>query len=173
GALVVRRRWVAAGVGAALLAVLVVPAFGLTTGETGADALANAGPARAAYDLLLAGGVPSGVLTPLEVLTRSTDAPSTRTRLAHVPGIADAVVSSAPDSNRAGTTVVLGIPREQTEHSATLAPVRDATAALDGAPGVAGVAGEGAISVAYANAVFGNFPLMLAVIAVLTFVLLA
>src|SRR5581483_4735074 len=170
GALVVRRRWVAAGVGAALLAVLVVPAFGLTTGETGADALANAGPARAAYDRLLAGGVPSGVLTPLEVLTRATDAASTRTRLAHVPGIADAVVSSAPDSNRAGTTVVLGIPREQTENAATLAPVRAATAALDG---VAGVAGEGAISVAYAHAVFGNFPLMLAVIAVLTFVLLA
>jgi RND superfamily putative drug exporter len=166
--LVVRRKWIAAGVGLGVLATLVVPVFGLTTGQTGVDALANKGPARAAYDRLLAGGVPSGVLTPLEVLTRSADAASTRAQLAAVTGIADAVVSNAPDSNRAGTTVVLGIPTEPTENSKTLAPVRAATAALDGQ-----VAGEGAISVAYANAVFGNFPLMLGVIAVLTFVLLA
>src|SRR5207253_1804710 len=74
----------------------------------------------------------------------------------------------APDSNREGTTVVLGIPKVPTESSKTLAPVRAAATAFEG-----NVAGEGAISVAYANAVFGNFPLMLAVIAVLTFVLLA
>jgi RND superfamily putative drug exporter len=165
---VVRRKWIAAGVGLAVLATLVVPVFGLTTGQTGADALANKGPARAAYDRLVAGGVPSGVLTPLEVLARSTAAASTRTRLAAVPGIADAVVSIAPDSNREGTTVVLGIPNVPTESSKTLAPVRAAATAFEG-----NVAGEGAISVAYANAVFGNFPLMLAVIAVLTFVLLA
>jgi RND superfamily putative drug exporter len=48
-----------------------------------------------------------------------------------------------------------------------------AASALANEPGVVGVAGEGAISVAYANAVFGNFPLMFAVIAALTFVLLA
>jgi RND superfamily putative drug exporter len=101
-------------------------------------------------------------------LARSAAAESTRTRLAAVPGIADAVVSSAPDSNRDGTTVVLGIPNLPTENSKTLAPVRAAATAFEG-----NVAGEGAISVAYANAVFGNFPLMLAVIAVLTFVLLA
>jgi RND superfamily putative drug exporter len=40
-------------------------------------------------------------------------------------------------------------------------------------PGVVGVAGVGAVQVDYRHAVFGNFPLMLAVIAVLTFLLLA
>ena len=53
---------------------MVVPVFGMTTGQTGADALANQGPARAAYERLLAGGVPSGVLTPLEVLTPNAKA---------------------------------------------------------------------------------------------------
>src|SRR5439155_5677471 len=76
--LVVRRKWIATGVGLAVLATLIVPVFGLTTGQTGAAALANKGPARAAYDRLLAGGVPSGVLTPLEVLTPSAAAESTR-----------------------------------------------------------------------------------------------
>src|SRR5262249_13907842 len=110
---------------------------------------------------------------PLEVLTRSRDAEAARVRLAAVPGIADALVSTAPDNNRDGTTVVVGIPTEETANSDTLAPVRAATAALSNQPGVTGVAGEGAISLSYANAVFGNFPLMFAVIAVLTFVLLA
>jgi RND superfamily putative drug exporter len=171
--LVIRRKWIAAAVALAALAVMIVPALKLTTGDTEANALSNHGPARSAYDRLLAGGLGSGVLTPLEVLTRSADANATRERLASVPGIQDAVISSAPDSNRDGTSVVLGIPAAQTGNSTTLAPVRAATAALANEPGVVGVAGEGAISVAYANAVFGNFPLMFGVIAVLTFVLLA
>jgi RND superfamily putative drug exporter len=170
-AYVVRHKWIAAG--AAVLALLVLPFFELTTGETGAGALANEGPARAAYDRLLAGGVPAGVLTPLEVLTRSARAHDVRARLAGVPGIDDAVISTAPDSNRAATTVVLGIPQSQTASSSTLAPVRAAESKLAEVPGVVGVAGEGAISVAYQRAIFGSFPLMLAVIAGLTFVLLA
>src|SRR5205823_5508885 len=53
--LVVRRKWLATAVGVAALAVLVVPAFSLTTGQTTAAALANEGSARSAYDKLLAG----------------------------------------------------------------------------------------------------------------------
>jgi len=147
-------------VGVAALAVLVVPAFSLTTGQTTAAALANEGSARTAYDKLLAGGVPSGVLTPLEVLTRTGAATAARDRLARVPGIADVAVSTARDSNRAGTTVVLGIPSEQTANSKTLAPVRAASAALGDVPGFVGVAGVGALSVDYQHAIFGSFPLM-------------
>src|SRR5262249_60644856 len=65
---IVRRKWIAAVLGIAVLSVLVVPAFSLTTGQTTAGALANHGAARSAYDRLLAGGVPSGGLTPLHVL---------------------------------------------------------------------------------------------------------
>src|SRR5262249_56855574 len=89
------------------------------------------------------------------------------------PGIVDVAASKAPDSNRAGTTILLGIPAEQTANSKTLAPVRAATAALRDAPGVVGVAGVGAVSVDYQHAIFGSFPLMFSVVAVLTFVLLA
>jgi RND superfamily putative drug exporter len=170
---VVRRKWLATAVGFAVLAVLIAPVFSLTTGQTEASALANKGPARAAYDRLLAGGVPAGVLTPLEVLTRSSGAAAVRARLAVVPGISDALISTAPDSNHDGTTVVVGVPNAQTANSNTLAPVRAATTTLADRPGVVGVAGEGAISLAYAGAVFGDFPLMFGVIAVLTFLLLA
>jgi RND superfamily putative drug exporter len=68
--------------------------------------------------------------------------------------------------------VLVGIPAQQTVNSKTLQPVRDARGALAHAPGAVGVAGEGAIELDYQHAVFGNFPLMFAVIALLTIALL-
>ncbi len=169
---IVRHRGVAAGVAVVILGVLIVPVFSLTTGETSASALAKTGPAHEAYARLQNGGSPSGVLTPVEVLARSSEAASVRARLATVPGIATAVISTAPDSNRDGTTVLLGIPREETVNASSLQPVRAARTALHGMPGVIGIAGEGAIELDYQHAVFGNFPLMFAVIALLTIALL-
>ena len=171
--LVVRRKWLAAGVGVAVLGVLVLPAFDLTTGQTSPDALAKTGTAREAYERLVAGGVSRGVLTPLEVLARSSDTRAAEKRLAAVPGMAGAVVSNAPDSRRAGTTVIVGIPERETVNSKTLATVRSARDALERTPGVVGVAGAGAVALDYQHAIFGNFPLMFGLIALLTFVLLA
>jgi RND superfamily putative drug exporter len=173
GRLVVRRRWSAAGLALAVLAVLIAPVFSLTTGETSVDALSKNGAARATYDALRAGGAPIGVLTPLEVLTRSDAAASAAADLSNVSGIASVAVSTGPDSHRGDTTVVIGIPTEPTLNSATLAPVKAARAALADKPGVIGIAGEGPIELDYQHAVFGNFPLMFAVIAVLMFLLLA
>jgi RND superfamily putative drug exporter len=169
----VRRRWPAAGVAVLVLALLIVPIFKLETGETSASALARSGPAHAAYARIRAGGAPSGVLTPIEVLVRTPQAAAVRAQLAALPGMADAALSRAPDSNRAGTSVILGIPRRETVNASTLTEVSTVRDALDGRPGVVGVAGVGAIALDYQKAVFGNFPLMFAVIALLTLALLA
>jgi RND superfamily putative drug exporter len=169
---VVRGRAGAAALAAIALAVLIVPVFSLTTGETAATAYAKNGSAHATYQRLLDGGAPSGVLTPIEVLTRQRDASAVREQLERLPGIATAVRSTARDSNRDGTTVLLAIPRTETVNAASLQPVSAVRAALRDAPGVLGVAGDGAIELDYQNAVFGNFPLMFAVIALLTIILL-
>ncbi len=87
--------------------------------------------------------------------------------------MADALLSSASDSNRAGTSVILGIPERETVNSSTLAQVNTVRGAVGGQAGAVGVAGVGAIALDYQKAVFGNFPLMFAVIALLTIVLLA
>jgi putative drug exporter of the RND superfamily len=171
--LIVRHRTAAAVLAIAMLVLLIVPVFKLTTGETSASALARSGPAHAAYARLTAGGVPSGVLTPIEVLAGERSAAALRARLAAVPGIAHAVLSSASDSSRAGTTVLVGIPREETVNASSLDVVRASRAALDGQPGVLGVAGVGAVDLDYEHAVFGSFPLMFALIALLTIALLA
>jgi RND superfamily putative drug exporter len=170
---VVRSRWAAAALALAVLIVLIIPVFSLTTGETAASAYAKNGPAHDAYQQLLAGGAPSGALTPIEVLTRAPDAAAVTRQLKHVPGIATVAHSTAPDSNHAGTTVLLAIPRQETVNDTSLQPVSAVRDAVRTTPGVLGVAGDGAIELDYQNAVFGNFPLMFAVIALLTIALLA
>jgi RND superfamily putative drug exporter len=170
---VVRGRWAAAVLALAVLIVLIIPVFSLTTGQTAANAYAKSGRAHDAYQQLLAGGAPSGVLTPIEVLTRTPDVDAVTAQLERVPGITTVARSTAPDSNRAGTTILLAIPRTETVNASSLAPVRAVRAAVRNTPGVIGVAGDGAIELDSQNAVFGNFPLMFAVIAVLTIALLA
>jgi putative drug exporter of the RND superfamily len=169
----VRRRWAAAGIAVLVLALLIAPIFKLETGETSASALSKSGPAHAAYTRIRSGGASSGVLTPIEVLARAPQAKAVRAQMAALPGIADALLSSAPDSNRGGTSVILGIPDRETVNASTLSEVKTVRSALDGRSGVIGVAGVGAIALDYQKAVFGNFPLMFAVIALLTIVLLA
>ncbi|HVN61413.1 MAG TPA: MMPL family transporter [Gaiellaceae bacterium] len=170
---VVRHRYLAAGTAIAILAVLTAPIFGLKVGLTAPQALTQSGPAHVAYEHLLADGVPQGVLTPMEVLTSGSAAPQAADRLAAVPAVAGVMVSTAPDSNRGGSTVVVAIPHEATLNSGTTSAVTGARRALTGLAGYVGVAGVGAVQIDYIHAVFGHFPLMLAVIAFLTFVLLA
>jgi RND superfamily putative drug exporter len=107
------------------------------------------------------------------VLARAGDSAALAARLEHVPGIATVARSSAPDSNRRRTTVLLAIPGTETVNASSLQPVRRVRAAVADTPGVIGVAGDGAIELDYEHAVFGNFPLMFAVIALLTTALLA
>jgi RND superfamily putative drug exporter len=170
---VTRHRGAAAGVALAALAILVVPIFGLKVGQTSASALARTGPAHDAYQQLVGGGVPSGVLTPIEVLTRADTAPAVLARLEDVPGIATATWPNGSTGTRAGTADILAIPSSQTVNNTSLAPVRSVQAALAHQPGVIGVTGVGATQQDYSRAVFGNFPLMFTVIAVATFLLLA
>ena len=170
---VVRRPWLAAGVALAILAILIIPVFSLTVGQTSADALSKGGPARAAYDRLVSGGVPEGVLTPLEVLTTQSASQEAAQKLRAVEGIDRVVVPSSPENSRQGTSIVIAIPTKGTLNGKTLAPVRAARTAVKGDPGVIGITGDGAVALDYSHAVFGSFPVMFAIIALLTFLLLA
>jgi putative drug exporter of the RND superfamily len=170
---VVRRPWLAAGVALVILAILIIPVFSLTVGQTSANALSKGGPARTAYDRLVSGGVPEGVLTPLEVLTKQSAAQEAAQKLRGVKGIDRVVVPTSPENNRQDTSIVVAIPTKGTLNGKTLAPVKAARAAVKGDPGVIGITGDGAVALDYSHAVFGSFPVMFAIIAVLTFLLLA
>ena len=79
---VVRGRWAAAALALAVLIALIIPVFSLKIGETAASALAKNGPAHAPTQQLLDGRRRrSGVLTPIEVLTRTPDASTVTAQL--------------------------------------------------------------------------------------------
>jgi RND superfamily putative drug exporter len=155
------------------LAVLIVPSFSMQLGEPTTAALAQSGPAHVALRSLEAGGVPSGALTPIDVLTRAGSAQAVAHRLAEVPGVHAAVAAGTPDFRRHGTALVTVLPTAESNASAGQDTVRAVRAAVAHDAGVVGVAGSGPSRMDFSNDVYGSFPLMLTLIALATFVLLA
>src|SRR5690349_12307532 len=108
---VYRHRWLAALAGLGILAALMLPALSLHLGEPGSSAQATSGPAHDALVTLTDGSVPSGVLTPAEVLVSSSGAtPAVAAQAARVPGVHAAVAPGSPDYQRDGTAIVTVIP---------------------------------------------------------------
>ena len=177
---VYRHRWVAAVAGLAVIVALMLPALSLHLGQPGSTAEAQSGPAHNALMTLTRGGVPSGVITPAEVLTSGTHGGSGAgsvtspvvAKAEHVPGIYAAVAPATPDYQRAGTAIVTVLPRTESTIPAGQQTVAGLEQALIGQPHVVGVGGGGASLIDFDHAVYGDFPLMLGLIAVATFLLL-
>ena len=167
---VVRFRWVAAGTAIAALALAISPVLGLQIGQASSDSLASNGVAHETLLALRGNGVESGVLTPMNLLVKpGADAQAMATAAEQVDGVRMAVVTP-PGKN--GVVDVIVVPDHETVDNnsvATVTAVRDATKGL---PGYDGVAGLGATVLDYQKAVYANFPYVLALIALVTFVLL-
>ena len=170
--LVVRHRWVAAGVALGLLAAMFVAFLGIKIGLPSSASLARSGPAYDTLQVLEQGGVSKGAMTPIEVLTRSDGAAEVARRLGEVSGVEAAVVPTGPGASRNGLTDVILIPDTETVNSSSVQVVRDVVAVADGLPDVVGVAGVGTAQVDFLHGVYGDAPLILAIIALVTFVLL-
>jgi len=171
-ALIVRRRWIAAATALASLAALIGVFMGVKIGLASSASLAKSGPAYETLQTLEKGGVSTGALTPIEVLVASDQARAAADRLATVPGVKQAVVPTGPANVRGGQTVIVLIPDRETVNSKTVGVVKRVKTAADGLPGVVGVTGVGAAQIDFMHAVYGNFPLMLTIIAFLTYILL-
>jgi putative drug exporter of the RND superfamily len=170
---VYRHRWIAALAGLGILTALMLPALSLHLGEPGSAAQATSGPAHNALLTLTDGGVPSGVLTPAEVLTSSSaGAGVVATQAARVPGVYAAVAPATPDYQRGGTAIVTVIPRAESSVPAGQTTISGLEHTLLASPHVIGIGGDGASLIDFDHAVYGDFPLMLAIISVATFLLL-
>jgi RND superfamily putative drug exporter len=149
------------------------PVLHLHIGQTSAQAEAQRGSAHREYQALLSGGEPAGVITPMEVLVSEGHAKATARALRGVPGVESVAIANGSASTRDGYTDIIVVPTIETVSSATLGPTRSVERALSTLPGVFGVTGEGPGQQAFTSAVYGNVPLMLTVLAILTFLLLA
>jgi RND superfamily putative drug exporter len=169
---VVHRRWVATGVAVAVLAALFVPYLSLSVGTAKADSLASSGAAYDGWQALRTGGVPSGALTPIVVLTDASAADSAVSAARSVGGVVTAFAPSGSVASSAGTRLVIVVPRNETYSGSTVQVVSDVKSKLGGVPGVVGVTGVGALQIDYQNGVYGTFPLVLALLVLVTYVLL-
>jgi putative drug exporter of the RND superfamily len=172
---VVRHRWLAGLAALAVLLPLGVAALGLRLGDPPAHVLAASapGPARDGLTRLERAGVGSGVLTPIEVLVPAGTSPERAAgRLADVPGVQLAAAPAGPAWRRDGTALVTVLPVAETSGAAgeaTVERVRDVAAAeLPGAR----VGGSGALGIDATHALYGAFPLLLAAVTLVTFVML-
>jgi RND superfamily putative drug exporter len=170
---VVRRRWIAAFSAIAVLTVLIVAATGLTLGDASPDTIAKHGDAKEGLTALEDSGIGSGALLPYEVLTTGTNPDRVASDLTEVEGMHGAV---APDSSQwrsDGTAEVLAFPVADDSTAAGRDTLDRARVAAHRAGADVQVGGLPAQNADFISAVYGNFPLMIALIAVVTFILLA
>ena len=171
---VVRHRVLAATGALLVLGALFLAFLDIKIGAASSESLAHSGPAYDTLQVLEDGGITDGVLTPLEVLVSKDQAQQAADdRWARSTGSSTPSSAPTPSSGSGDQTVVVLVPQYETVNSQSVGVVRDVTAAAEDVPGVVGVTGLGNAQVDFLHAVYGNFPLMLAIIAVLTFVLLA
>ncbi len=167
--LIVRRRWVATGVALVILALLIFPVFGLKIGTSGIDSLARGGAPYDTLQRLEATGVDRGVLTPIVVLVPTEEAAAAAEAAAGVEGVRMAAVG--PDN--AALAVIEVVPvRETVDSSGNEVVDGVRTAVEEAVDGQVLVTGAGATVEDYFTAVYDKFPYVLALIALITFVLL-
>ena len=126
--MIVRHRWVAAIAALAVIGVLFVAFLGIKIGAADSSSLAQSGPAYDTLQVLKNGGITTGALTPIEVLSETDKADSVARTLGGVDGVTAAVVPTGAGSSVDGETVVVLIPNEETVNSKSVQVVRDVTA---------------------------------------------
>jgi RND superfamily putative drug exporter len=171
--IVVRRRWIAATSAVAVLAVLIVAATGLTLGDASPNTIAKHGDAKEGLTALEDSGIGSGALLPYEVLTTATSPDRVANDLSQVDGMHGAVAPKSSQWRSGGTAEVLAFPVADDSTSAGRATLDRARVAAHRAGADVQVGGLPAQNADFISAVYGNFPLMIALIAVVTFILLA
>jgi putative drug exporter of the RND superfamily len=172
--LVARRRWIAAAAGMAVVLALVVAATDLQLGASDADTVAKSGDAKTGLVALEDAGIGEGALLPHEVLIEGgTDPAKVVNAVSGVEGIHGAVAPDSPQWRRDGTALVEAIPIPDSgtsEGEATLDGVREEAHAVGTD---VKVGGQPASNADFIDAVYGSFPLMIALITITTFILLA
>jgi RND superfamily putative drug exporter len=176
GALVVRRRWIAGIAGLAIMIGLALPALSMKSGQASADALAaGGGPAAEAFHRIEREGVPSAVVFPVQLLAHGgqTGAASAASIARETPGVYTVLAPATPSFHHGQDTLLSVIPSSEGNTSSGRALIAALRARLAGVPGGVEVGGNTAQVTDFNHVVYGNFPLMLAVLALLTFLLLA
>lgn len=169
---VIRHRALAAVVGLGVLGALAATAATINIAQPSTPAMATAGRYTDGLRVLEADGFPSGTLTSVPVyVPHAADAPAVIGSLNDLSSVRGAALAIGPGRPAAdGPALVIAIPQTEvgSSHSGTaLADIR----AVAGHGALAG--GDGAQAIDQASTTYGSFPLLFALVALVTFLLLA
>jgi RND superfamily putative drug exporter len=167
--LIVRHRVIATVVSLALVIAITIPALSMELASPGSASFAEE---TVAGDLMEAAGFPSGVTTPYEVLVKGADPAEVAAGLAEVDGVVTAIAPEGEKWRRDGSALVLVLPESGESAGAGRDTVEAVRAAAHAMPGEVRVGGTIPGDVDFIDATYGNFPLILAAILLVTFVLL-
>jgi RND superfamily putative drug exporter len=160
----------------AIVIGLAIPALSMNTGRPRANSLGGNGQPVQTLHALERTGVPSAVVFPIQVLTHGGAAAAAQraiTIAGATPGVYTVLAPATSSFRQGQDSPISVIPTAEGNASAGTATVSRLRQALTSVPGRVEVGGNTAQNVDFNSAVYGNFPLMLAAIAIVTFLLLA
>ncbi|MEV1315931.1 MMPL family transporter [Micromonospora arborensis] len=164
-----RRPLLSALVSGALLVALAGPALAMRLGQPDIGTLGHGGPPAAAYAELVRAGFGAGIARPVEVLVQG-DTTAVANRLRALPGVAAVVTPDSWSGNgyRLIDAWTLHDPADDRGRR-TVAAIVTTVQAQDGAE----AGGGPPLDADFVDAVYGSLPVVLLVVALLTFVVLA
>lgn len=168
---VIKHRIVAAALGLGILGALAATAATVNIGLPATTNLATSGAATDGLHALTADGFPSGTLTTVPVyVPHAADAASVASSLGNVASLRGAVAPSGTAWHQGGSAMVFVIPQHEVGTSLGGTSLADIEHTV---PHGVLVGGEGAVNIDLTNSTYGAFPLLFAVVAIVTFLLLA
>lgn len=176
GRFVLRHQWKAALFGVAFIAITSLPARSMQTGMALIGALVQVGPAAEAFHHLEANGLPAAIDFPIYVMTHGGEAAVKQAAAiaSATPGVHSVIAPANTAELRKGQDALLTIvPVSEgalPEGKAVVSRLRERLSGLPGGP--AEVGGATAESISFTDAVYGNFPLLLAVVSLVTLAIL-
>jgi putative drug exporter of the RND superfamily len=170
GQLVVRHKGIAGLLGAAIVVTLALPALNLNSARPNTAALAQSGTAHDSLLTLEKIGVPSGVVYPFQVIAHNGTVNAAVARVRATPGVWAAYAPTGPHFRTGRDALITVVPTAEGNTAAGKAVYPALRNSLAGLP--AEVGGGTAQDIDFSHAVYGSFPLMLALIGLITFLVL-
>ena len=169
--LVIRNRVAAVVLGLGILGTLAGAASTINISLPTASALSSAGTYTTGLHSLTSAGFPSGTLTTVPLyVPRAADAASVASSLDNVASLRGAIAPAGPAWQHGGSAIVFAIPNHEVgtaQGGTSLADIQHTV------PHGVLVGGQGAVQIDQNHAIYGAFPYMFAIVAVVTFLLLA
>jgi RND superfamily putative drug exporter len=174
GRFILRHRWIAAIVGLCIIIALAIPALFINTAEPASSSLVTTGVAADTFHELEAEGVPSAVVFPIQILTHGgSQGMQQATFVAqNTPGIYTVLSPATPSFRNGNDALITVIPTSEGNTSLGKSIINNLRERLSNVPGGAEVGGSTAGDMAFTHAVYGNFPLVLLLITLLSFLVL-